>query len=140
VSHGAFESFQPLSSYVLLADGSFSCRDFMSVPLRADLVTLSACETGLLDGVSDPHGLPRALLYAGARATLTTLWRVDSRATQLWMSTFYTQWGSTGKDPAALASTVRNTSLLLRETYPDPYYWAAFQLRGVAGGDMILAR
>src|SRR5262249_60733801 len=57
----------------------------------ADLVTLSACETGLgkLSGGEGYLGFSQALFLAGARAMVLSLWRVDDRAAMLLMTRFY---------------------------------------------------
>ena len=68
------------------------------MPLRADLVTLSACQTGMgsgwfsaLPAGDDFVGLTRAFLVAGSRAVLASLWEVDDRSTVSLMEGFYRQ-------------------------------------------------
>ncbi|WP_448591613.1 CHAT domain-containing protein, partial [Thermoflexus hugenholtzii] len=66
--HGSFDPEDPLRSGVLLADGLFTARQWMELRFRADLVTLSACETGRSGRLAGDElaGLSQALLYAGA--------------------------------------------------------------------------
>jgi CHAT domain-containing protein len=96
--------------------------------LRADLVTLSGCSTGLnaVVGGDELLGLTRGLLHAGARAVLLSLWDVQDGSTADYMSTFY-QRLSAG-ETAATAS--RDALRSLRNKYEHPYYWAPFCLVG----------
>jgi CHAT domain-containing protein/Tfp pilus assembly protein PilF len=109
--------------------------------LRADLVTLSACETGLGRdlGGEGTIGFAHAFFQAGARGMLVSLWRVEDRATALLMQRFYENLksGSTGSGPNAQA--LREAKRWLRgytdadgrTPYRHPYYWSAFVLIGV---------
>lgn len=99
------------------------------VRLNADLVVLSACETGL--GKEERGegliGLTRAFQYAGARSILASLWRVDDRKTAQLMTEFYTAMRSGKSKDEALQTAQLN---LIRRNAADPYYWAAFSLIG----------
>ena len=91
--HGWFDDADPLASYLETgADEQLTAREVLQTwRLSAELVTLSACETGLsqiLRG-DEPMGLVRAFLVAGARAVLVTQWPVDDLATFLLMTQFY---------------------------------------------------
>lgn len=96
--------------------------------LRCDLVTLSACESGLsrVRRGDELIGLIRAFLYAGAPALVCTLWRVDERSTLMLMERFYrgVQAGT------GFAEALRQAQLYLRRqpAFADPYYWAPFVL------------
>ncbi|WP_328807823.1 CHAT domain-containing protein [Nonomuraea antri] len=89
--HGTFVPTAPLHSGITLADGELTAEHILSRSLPADLVTLSACESG----VNARHpgdelvGLTRALIYAGAASVLVTLWAVDELSTSLLMTDFY---------------------------------------------------
>jgi CHAT domain-containing protein len=131
--HGSFDQTDSLASSVQLADSNFTARDWMTLELSADLVTLSACQTGFSNvGRGDEIvGLIRALLYAGASSTLLTLWSVDADTTRKWMLDFYTRGWS--KDIGKLqpeAFAFRESTLSLFEENSDPYYWAPFILVG----------
>jgi CHAT domain-containing protein len=130
--HGRFNRDDPLVSGVDLADGTFSARDWMGLQLRADLVTLSACETGFSDvGQGDEIvGLMRALLYAGASSALLALWSVTAATTLEWMLDFYRLVGSNTIDKQSKALAFQQATIASYERYPDPYYWAAFVLVG----------
>ena len=72
-------------------DGSLTVADIYSLELTADLVTLSACETGLgeIKTGDDVIGLTRGFLYAGASSIVSSLWVVDDEATERLMVKFY---------------------------------------------------
>ncbi|MFD1048568.1 CHAT domain-containing protein, partial [Kibdelosporangium lantanae] len=81
----------PQGSGILLADGRCTVADLMKLRLDCELVTFSACETGLAEQAPGDEliGLTRALIYAGARAVLVSLWRVDEISTSILMRAFY---------------------------------------------------
>ena len=90
--HGVFETTAPLDSYLALAGTRLTAGQIMThIRLQCDLVTLSACETGLskVRRGDELFGFVRALMYAGAPVLLATQWRVDERATHLLMGHFY---------------------------------------------------
>lgn len=131
--HGQFRGDAPAASCVYLASGEFTTHDWMALPLRADLVTLSACETGISDVKpgDDLTGLTRALLYAGASSALVTLWSVRADTTLDWMLDFYERtWDTQGNKKMEEALAFQQATLDLRKEYPDPYYWAPFTLVG----------
>lgn len=91
--HGWFDDADPLASYLETGAGErLTAREVLETwSLQAELVTLSACETGIsqiLRG-DEPMGLVRAFLYAGAQAVLVSQWPVDDLATFLLMTRFY---------------------------------------------------
>jgi len=99
---------------------------------NTELVTLSACETGLGDqGMNGQgvYGLQRAFLTAGAKSVLMSLWVVDDNATKELMTNFYSEWiknySSTNK-----RSSFRKAQLEVKKRYPSPYYWGAFVMIG----------
>lgn len=96
--------------------------------LQADLITLSACQTGLGKVLGQGNiGFGRALLAAGARSLLVSLWRVDDEATKELMIAFYQKYLDHGNKGLALQKAMRQT----RNQYPHPRYWAAFTLMGM---------
>jgi CHAT domain-containing protein/Tfp pilus assembly protein PilF len=116
---------------------------FESVRLDADLVVLSACETGIgeIRGGEGIIGLTRAFQYAGARSVLASLWRVEDEATAELMQRFYRHLrDGKAKDEALRAAQLELIRSPLR--VPDgrggwternaaaPYFWAALQLVG----------
>jgi CHAT domain-containing protein len=111
-------------------DGILTAAETASLPLEGtELITLSACETGL--GLSMPGngvaGLKRALTLAGARNVLTTLWPVADEETAALMKAFYTAYLS-GEDPGlALAHTQRD---LLARWRQEHGLWFALNRAG----------
>jgi CHAT domain-containing protein len=99
--------------------------------LSTELVVLSACETGLGDirvgeGV---FGLRRAFLLAGAKTLVMSLWKVPDAQTQMLMEGFYKRILEGHPREEAL----RQAQLAVKETYPEPFYWAAFICQGDPG-------
>src|SRR6185295_11014883 len=102
---------------------------FENLRLAADLVTLSACETGLGPEAQGEGllGLTRAFHYAGARTVLSSLWSVSDRSTAELMRRFYGHLKAGEPKDRALAAAQRE---LIHGGLAHPYHWAAFQLDG----------
>ena len=132
-THGALSESDPLSSAVLLVpgggeDGRLEVREVFGLDLHARLVVLSACETGLgkLSSGDELVGLQRAFLYAGTPAVVTTLWKVDDRASYELVRAFYQRLDS--ENPV---EALRQAQLETQRVFPHPFSWAAFGLTGV---------
>jgi CHAT domain-containing protein len=135
--HGKFNSDNPLGSALMLATHSvenvkdqLTVSELYSMKLDVDMVTLSACETGLgkVSNGDDVVGLVRGFLYAGANHVISTLWEIDDKATETLMVDFYRDI----KAGKSKAGSLRNAQIALRKEYPNPRYWAAFQMTGGA--------
>lgn len=133
-THGKFQGDSPLSSGLYLArdeqnDGLLSVGRLYALRLDADLVTLSACETGLgkVSTGDDVVGLNRGFLYAGSRSVVGSLWSVDDEATAALMKNFYLKLATRSKRDA-----LRQAQIETRQNFPHPFFWAAFQLTGQA--------
>jgi CHAT domain-containing protein/tetratricopeptide (TPR) repeat protein len=103
---------------------------FEQVRLDADLVVLSACQTGMGKELSGEGliGLTRAFQYAGARSIVASLWNVDDLKTAQLMKSFYAAMqNGKSKDEALRAALLE---LLHSRSGAHPYYWAAFSLIG----------
>jgi CHAT domain-containing protein len=139
--HGLLDEKLPLNSALVLSIPSDSdvgrengflqaWELYQSVHWDADLVVLSACESGLGQEFQGEGlmGLTRAIHYAGARSVLASLWSVDDRRTEQLMSEFYLHLkeGKT-KDEALRAAQL---DLLHSRAGASPFYWAAFTLDG----------
>ncbi|RZM82813.1 CHAT domain-containing protein [Leptolyngbya iicbica] len=108
-------------------DGLLTAREIANLSLSAQLVVLSACDTGLGEVTGDGVvGLSRSLLSAGAQSTVVSLWAVPDEPTATLMQAFYTEL-SQGADKA---QALRQAMLQTRAQYPDPINWAAFVLVG----------
>ncbi len=131
-SHGEFDAVNPLFSSLKLAsdtaeDGSLQVSEVFSLNIKADLVTLSACQTGLgeVTGGDELVGLNRAFLYAGTHSLLSSLWRVSDVSTAVLIKHFYRNYNRENK-----AESLRKAQLLVKSLYPHPSYWSAFNLTG----------
>ncbi|MCS6817129.1 MAG: CHAT domain-containing protein, partial [Blastocatellia bacterium] len=129
-THGAFRPDNPMFSGLRLADGWLAARDLYSLRLKAELVVLSACETGLGKQVRGEGlvGLTRAFLYAGARAVLVSLWKVADVSTAELMVRLYRHLKA-GQSKAEALRRAR-LELLQEEGFVHPFYWAPFILVG----------
>jgi len=127
-THGEFRTDNPMFSSIRLADSFLSVYDFYDFHLRAELVTLSGCGTGLSVVTSGDEllGLVRGLLYSGTRAVLLTLWDVNDQSTADFMKRFYAKLAVTQDKSDALRQAVQE----MRRSYPDVYHWAPFVLIG----------
>lgn len=131
-THGQFNADEPLNSALFLAkdaenDGKLTVDNLYSSKIDADLVTLSACETGLgkIANGDDIVGLTRGFLYAGSSSIVASLWKVDDLATADLMTQFYTNMKTLDKREA-----LRQAQLEMKKKYDHPFYWASFQLTG----------
>ncbi len=144
LSHGAADD-----------DGLLTAEEVTRLDLtEVDLVTLSACETALgrVAGGEGVLGLQRAFQLAGARTTVTTLWKVDDQATQLLITRFYENlwqkkmskreslreaqlWmlqeaGKPNADGSRGLAAFDKPQRPTDSSHLPPFYWAAFVLSG----------
>ncbi len=133
-THGLFDDIQGLNSGIALApsgkdDGLLTASEILDLKLNAELVVLSACDTGrgrlTGDGVI---GLSRSLISAGIPSVLVSLWSVPDAPTALLMTEFY-QNLQKGSDKA---QALRQAMLTTMKNNPKPVDWAAFTLIGEA--------
>jgi CHAT domain-containing protein len=133
--HGLFDEAHPGRSGIALTagatdDGILRVDAITALRLRADVVTLSACNTGLGKLVSGEGmlGLVRAFLYAGASSVNVSLWSVNDAATAALMRNFYRNLSQSV--PPAEALRRAKISLLHQDNplWRHPHYWAPFVL------------
>ena len=112
-------------------DGFLRVHDIYNLNLPAELVVLSACETGLGKEVTGEglDGLTRAFMYAGARRLVVSLWNVNDKATAVLMQRLYAEMLRSNKTPAA-ALRAAQIEMLRSKQWQSPYYWAAFVMQG----------
>jgi CHAT domain-containing protein/tetratricopeptide (TPR) repeat protein len=126
--------------YMASCDGVLTTQEIVEQwRLDAGLVVLSACESGLGRKVAQEGflGFSHALLEAGTRCLLVSLWSVDDRATSLLMQRFYGNLAEEGMSPQ---EALQEAKIYLagyrdrtrRKPYAHPYYWSAFVLIGAA--------
>ena len=131
-SHGEFDPVNPLFSAIRLApdqksDGKLQADEIFGLKINADLVVLSACQTGLGDVRSgdDVVGMNRAFIFAGTHSLMSSLWRVSDVSTAILMKQFYREYARGDK-----AASLRKAMLHVKNRYPHPGYWGAFVLTG----------
>ncbi|MBW4522153.1 MAG: CHAT domain-containing protein [Scytolyngbya sp. HA4215-MV1] len=131
-THGILDNLQGLQSAIALApddksDGFLTANEVLHLKLNADLIVLSACNTGqgkiTGDGVL---GLSRSFLSAGATSLIVSLWAIPDAPTATLMTQFYR---NLSQNPDK-AQALRQAMLTTRTQYPEPSNWAAFVLIG----------
>ncbi|QIR38302.1 CHAT domain-containing protein [Tolypothrix sp. PCC 7910] len=112
----------PISGYLRLAD-------LFNQDYPAELIVLSACETGLGKNINGEGlvGLTRGLMYAGAARVAVSLWQVSDEGTSILMQEFYKQMLQQNKTPAA---AMRAAQIKLWQDGRSPYEWAGFTVQG----------
>jgi CHAT domain-containing protein len=112
-------------------DGFLRTHDIYNLKLPAELVVLSACETGLGKEVTGEglEGLTRAFMYAGARRVVVSLWNVNDKATASLMQRLYTGMLRSNRTPAAALRAAQIEMLRTRQ-WQSPYFWAPFVMQG----------
>lgn len=112
-------------------DGFLRTHDIYNLKLPAELVVLSACETGLGKDVKGEglEGLTRGFMYAGARRVIVSLWNVNDKATAGLMQHLYVGVLRNRKSPAAALRDAQIEMLRMKQ-WQSPYYWAGFVMQG----------
>ncbi|MDW3194356.1 MAG: CHAT domain-containing tetratricopeptide repeat protein [Cytophagales bacterium] len=138
-THGLVHESEPELSRIFLSpsdgeDGSLYSGEIYNLKINAELVTLSACETGLGKVAKGEGivGLSRALLYAGAKNLIVSLWPVADESTSELMIEFYRQHLFSAYS-MHFAGALRESKLTMMrsEEFQRPYYWAPFILVGM---------
>jgi CHAT domain-containing protein len=139
-THGYLDSERPDLSAVVLSlvdeqgkpqDGFLRAREIYNLNLPAELVVLSACQTGLGKEIKGEGlvGLTRGFMYAGARRVVVSLWNVNDKATAELMQRFYRKMLRDKQSPAASLRAAQ-VEMWQQRQWHLPYYWAAFVLQG----------
>jgi len=139
-THGVIDDSHPNLSGIVLSmydakgreqDGFLRLHDIYNLSLPAELVVLSACNTGLGKDVRGEGfiGLVRGFMYAGAARVVASLWRVDDQSTAELMKRFYRGMLKENLPPAA-ALRAAQVEMSKHERWSAPYYWAGFVLQG----------
>lgn len=134
-THGIAYGSDPLASLVAFSpteheNGLLTAREVIqSSSLPADLVVLSACQTGLGRITGEGMlGLSRSFLVAGARTVVVSQWSVSDSATMELMVAFYKNYLQHGNKALALQKAMQ--SVRSQPEYSHPRYWAAFVVVG----------
>jgi CHAT domain-containing protein len=144
-THGTADETAPLYSSLALApdsarteDGALHAYEVLGLQLSVDLVTLSACGSGmgrLYEG-EGILGLARCFLQAGARQALVSLWNVEDASTSILMQHFYANLAAGLDETTALARAKEALRRMdggagrARFAYAHPFFWAPFILTG----------
>ncbi len=139
-THGLLNSVNPELSGIVLSmvdaegnsqNGFLRLNDIFNLDLGAELVVLSACQTGLGKEVKGEGlvGLTRGFMYAGSPRVLVSLWNVSDAATAEMMTRFYRLML---REKLAPSQALRQAQLEMQTQtqWKSPYYWAAFTLQG----------
>ncbi|HWO02936.1 MAG TPA: CHAT domain-containing tetratricopeptide repeat protein [Blastocatellia bacterium] len=127
-SHGYFRRDNPMFSFLKLAGSKLHFYSLLDLKLSAEMVTLSACHTGVnkVFPGDELHGLVRGFLYAGAPSVVASLWAVSDLSTADLMREMYSHL----RDGATKRAALRRAQLAIKDAYGHPYYWAPFVLMG----------
>ena len=137
-THGLIDEEKPdLSSLVLTRnenssdDGLLQATEIFNLNLHADLVVLSACQTGLGKLVRGEGmiGLTRAFMYAGAPSVLASLWSVSDISTATLMGAFYENLINKNLNKTDALRKAQLT-MIRDEKFAHPFYWAPFIIIG----------
>jgi len=134
--HGFLDERFPMRSALVLSpardwkeDGFLQVREIYGLRTRAEMIVLSACQTGRgsLERGEGLLGLPRVFFYIGARTVVSALWQIGDRSTSLLMKHFYSGLARGLSKSGAL----REAKLkMLASDFAHPFYWASFVLNG----------
>jgi len=139
-THGLLNSERPELSGLVFSlidqegksqDGFLRLHEIYNLQLNADLIVLSACETGLGKEIKGEGliGLTRGFMYSGAPRVVASLWSVDDLATAELMKLFYQRMLKDGM-PAGAALRAAQLELSRQKRWASPYFWAGFVLHG----------
>jgi len=139
-THGLLNSEHPELSGMVFSlvdargkpqNGFLRLHEIYNLNLPAELIVLSACQTGLGKDVKGEGliGLTRGFMYAGAKRVVASLWQVDDSATAELMQRFYAKMFRDGLRPAA-ALREAQVEMWKQNKWKMPYYWAGFTLQG----------
>jgi len=117
-------------------DGLLQVREIRNLRLNANLVTLSACNTGVGPvGEEGVANIVNAFIEAGSQSVVSTLWELEDHATTHLMMAFYDHLGRHEEKGEAL----RQAQLEMLNSGSPPYYWAAFVIEGEPSGSLFQA-
>jgi CHAT domain-containing protein/Tfp pilus assembly protein PilF len=139
-THGDLNTEHPELSSIVLSmrdrdgksqDGFLRLHDIYNLKLPADLIVLSACNTGLGRIIKGEGliGLTRGFMHAGSPRVVASLWRVEDLGTSELMRRFYQHMTKEGMSPP-MALRKSQLEMLKTRRWRSPYYWAGFVLQG----------
>lgn len=139
-AHGRVDRENPEMSGIVLSmvnerggleNGFLQLHDIYNLNLSAELVVVSACDSGLGKDIKGEGlvGLTRGFMYAGARSVVASLWQVDDAATAELMTRFYREMLAKGASPIAALREAK-VAVWQQDGRSAPFFWAAFVLQG----------
>jgi CHAT domain-containing protein/tetratricopeptide (TPR) repeat protein len=141
--HGFIDDLRPIRSALILSqgdgtdeDGFLQVRELYNLRLSANLVILSACQTGkgTLEKGEGLLGLPRIFFHTGAASVISSLWAVNDQSTAFFMKKLYEKLARGYPKAEALTLTKRD---MILSRFGHPYYWAAFVLNGEPDSSIV---
>ncbi len=137
-THGIVDTYEPKLSGILFFptdsenDGVLFSGEIYNLELDADLVVLSACETGIgkISKSEGVIGLSRALIYAGSKNTIVSLWKVSDESTRNLMVNFYTTLLEDENNKAHALHLAKTKMIEEGGTFAHPFFWSPFILIG----------
>ncbi|WP_226388720.1 CHAT domain-containing protein [Penaeicola halotolerans] len=136
-THSFINESNPLNSQLILGsdtneDGLLHTYEIFGLSLQADLVTLSACNSGFgeLQRGEGVISLARGFMYAGAANVLMSLWAVPDRSTSILMESFYTNINEGLSYDEAIRAAKLSYLASSDDNTAHPYYWGAFVFVG----------
>jgi CHAT domain-containing protein len=139
-THGLLNDNYPELSGIVLSlidrqghevDGFLRLNEIYNLNLSADLVVLSACQTGLGRQIKGEGliGLVRGFMYAGAPRVVASLWKVDDSASADLMARFYEKML---KDNETVPAALQHAQIEMshEKRWSSPYFWAGFEMQG----------
>lgn len=141
-THGLMNDDHPELSGLILSlygrdgkkvdNGFLRMHEIYHLKLNADLVVLSACQTGIGKEIKGEGlvGLTRGFMYAGVPRVVASLWKVDDAATAALMQHFYRGLFQERLSPSAALRQAELKIMRQNQSWSSPYYWAAFVLQG----------
>jgi CHAT domain-containing protein len=132
-AHGDYNRSHPLDSSIYLAQtrndlGVLKVRDIRNVATDASLVTLSACESGVVNtkGAGITNGFNSAFIKAGASTVVSSLWRISDVSSAVVMKRFYRSLSSR----VSKAESLREAQIVTMKYFKHPAFWSGFKLSG----------
>ena len=126
--HGKFRQDNPFLSGFLLADGWITYQDIISMDLKAEVVTMSACETGRCEVLKGDEfiGLIRSFLASNVKSVVSSLFKVQDEVTCRLIGLFYKNL----KDGLSVSKSLQLAQKEIMKNWKSPYYWGGFQVYG----------
>jgi len=132
-THATADNLYPMLSKIYFYDRDLTIAEIYNIPLAAQLVVLSACETGT--GVTRRgegiFSLARAFMYVGCSSLVASLWKIDEHKSSVQMQNFYVYlYKGYSKSESLQQSQINHLQHIAAKHEAHPFYWAAFLLIG----------